>query len=164
MKINKIIFCSILLLSGCSSINQANPAGNTNTSQNITQGWKKFEVSNTKNKFTFYIPPDFNEEMVQGEDSIVKSYKNSTTSISLDYGSYSDPLDSYKTMPEYQETNTTISGKSAKIISSKKDDKYISAVNFPEISTGLKLTIYIESSDANIKDTGKKIFESISFQ
>lgn len=163
MKIKALIFCSIFLISGCNTTVPTNSPDNTNNSQLITNGWKKFEVSNTTSNFSFYLPNDFAEVPVQGEDSLVKQYKNSTSNINLDFGGYSDPLDSYKSMAEYQESNTTISGKAAKIISYKNNDLYISAVNFPEVTSGLKLTISINSSDKDIKDNAKKIFESISF-
>ena len=163
MKIKALIFCSMFLIAGCTSTVSVNSPNNTNNSQPINNGWKKFEVSNTTSKFSFYLPSDFAEVAVQGEDSLVKQYKNANSNINLDFGGYSDPLDSYKSMAEYQEINTTISGKIAKIISYKNNDEYISAVNFPEITNGLKLTISINSSDKNIKDTAKKIFESISF-
>lgn len=160
MKTKIIIFFSICLFSACSKLVQNITNSNTTGTKLVMNNWKKFEVLGNNNKFSFYITPDFTEVPVQGEDSIVKRYENTKSFISLDYGVYSEPLDSYKNMAEYEESNAS---KAAKIISYKNEGKYISAITFPQINNSLKLTVYIESSEKEIKNTVKKIFESINF-
>ncbi|HEC64842.1 MAG TPA: hypothetical protein ENI23_06095 [bacterium] len=67
-------------------------------------------------KFTLYAPPDWKYLQKQGIDSYVGEIKNSTSSISFDYGWYSNPLDSYNDDPYYSVTHEKIDGYEAKII------------------------------------------------
>ena len=137
----------------------------------------EWRVVDAKGRFSFSLPPDMEEQTVQGKDSYVGEYRSSNIQFSFDYGWYSDPLehDYFPTQPEYQEANVAIGGKSAKIVTfhraaTDSGFPYVAAVYFPDVldgqtSVGMKtrLTMWADCKGQSEQEIAKKIFQSIRF-
>lgn len=136
--------------------------------QDIPKGWVKIDLAS----FSFYAPPDIRNQKVRGIDSAVWQFRNRNMTLNLDYGMYSDNLESYKDESEYHAEWVRIDGKSAKVVTlrnstdaSNKNRKYAAGVYFPEVSgPTTKLTVWAECVDVATRDSAKNIFFSIRFK
>jgi hypothetical protein len=119
-------------------------------------------------KFTFFIPPDMEEQEIQGIDSFVGEYRSNRMRLRFDYGLYSDPLN-YSGESDYQELVTTIGGERAKVVAfvggpSAPGFEYVAAVHFPDLGDGrARLTLWVESASPEEQEEAKKVFHTISF-
>ena len=120
--------------------------------------------------FSFYAPPDMKNQNVRGIDSAVWQFRNSSMTLDLDYGMYSNDLKSYADQPEYQAWWILIDGKEAKVATLRMDDdrgrKYVAAVHFPDVSGrgGTRLTAWARCRDRATQQSAKNIFLSIKLQ
>lgn len=113
--------------------------------------------------FTFRAPADMRKQDVQGIDSCVGLYKNTTLALNYDYGGYSDPL-LYSTKPDYQETPVLIDGQSGQLIKFRKEAGFVVAVHFPSLGDGVKLTAWVDCQDASAADTARLLISTIDFK
>src|SRR5262245_23465567 len=86
----------------------------------IPNGWKRLELDD----FSFYIPPDLEDQKARGIDSAVWEFRNHAMSLSIDYGMYSNDLEFYKDQPDYHAEWLRIDGKKAKVATLRMSDKY----------------------------------------
>lgn len=146
-----------LLLSACPA-----PSG-PNSPPAVMQpaDWQKIDV---EQKFSLSLPPDFASQPVQGTDSLVRSFKSATATLNADYGGYSDPLIEYASKAGYREQSLTIDGRTARMISFKDQGMASAGVYFAEVGPpGVKLTLFIQGSDAQLLQTAERIFRSVDF-
>ena len=162
----KALFCLLLCAglmgcSGASAIPTPSPQASVAPAA-IPSNWQKIDI---EQKFSFYLPPEFKEVKVQGEDSLVRQYKSETANLNLDYGGFSDPLTGYADKPGYKEQTLTIDGYAAKSISYGTAGAYVAAVHFAQAGPpkGVKLTVWIEGTQ-NLAELGRQIFKTIDFK
>ncbi len=139
----------------------------------IPRNWKKVELGH----FSFSIPPDMRDEEVKGIDSAVWQYRSGGMMLMIDYGMYSNSIESYKGQPDYREEWFLIGGRRAKICTFQLDEShmnteedrnfpFISAAYFPEVGEGsaAKLSMWVSANGAVEQESAKKIFQSVEFK
>jgi hypothetical protein len=142
-------------------------------SAGVPRNWKTVELSD----FSFSLPPDMRDEEVKGIDSAVWQYRNDGMILTIDYGMYSNSLESYKSQPGHHEEWFLIGGKRAKICTFQLDESFmntaedrdfsfISAAYFPEVreSSVAKLSIWVNAKGTGEQEAAKKIFQSVEFK
>ena len=138
------------------------------TSQ-IPSDWVKTDVD----FFSFYAPPDMRNKNAGGTDSAFWEFRNRAMTLRVDYGMYSDNLESYSDRAEYHGEWIRIDGKNAKVVTLRtndaegpdKDRKYATAVYFPQtVGSATKLIIWAHCVDVATRDSARKIFLSIRFK
>lgn len=156
----------LLLCLGLGACAAQTPSPQATASASAPAGMQRIDVKEGDSvKFSFNLPAEFKEQQVQGEDSLVKSYKSETATLNLDYGGYSDPLTGYNQRSVYTERTTTIDKKQAKIISFYDQGQASAGVYFSDVGpqAGTKLTMFIQGSDKNLVEVAEKIFSSVDF-
>ena len=127
----------------------------------VPPDWKKIDLRD----FSFAIPPDLKERDVRGIDSEVWEYRSRDLRLAIDYGMYSDDLDSYSDRPEYKAEWVSIDSKKAKVVTYRSGKSYVAAVYFPGLwGSDTKLGFSVESKSAAEQELSKKIFQSIRFR
>ena len=144
------------------------PVALSSSSAQVPKEWKKIDLTS----FSFYAPPDLRDQKVRGIDSSVWEFRNRTMTLRLDYGMYSDSLESYSNQADYQIEWVRIDEKPAKIVTLRlnagvgrdKGRTYAAAVYFPGASGETKLSFLACCIDAATRDSAKKVFLSIRFK
>jgi hypothetical protein len=127
----------------------------------VPRGWKKIELRD----FSLEIPPGMKKRDVRGIDSEVWEYRSRDLRLAIDYGMYSNDLESYADRPEYKAEWISIDGKEAKVATYRSGKDYVAAVYFPGLwGSDTKLGFSVESKSATGQELSKKIFQSIRFR
>ena len=137
----------------------------------VPSNWKEIDLGH----FLFYIPPDMKPESVQGFDSDVWQYSNSSIILNIDWGQYPGAFKPYRGRPEYKEEWIEINGKTAHFWSYHYSEEYITAaigdkrynatICFADTGIGeQKLTLRAYCKTNSDQQTAKIIFQSIRFK
>ncbi len=116
--------------------------------------------------YSFDAPPDVTEETGQGIDSCVNRWTAGTCVYWGDYGAFSSDLSEYQTLPGYRESQRSIDGRSAKVITAGSESRFIAAAQFPEVggdSPGIRLTVSAECKDEAGQQEALAAWGSIRF-
>src|SRR5262249_8157629 len=133
--------------------------------------WKKIDLDH----FSFYLPPDMKPDSVQGDDSIVWQYSNSSIRLTIDWGQYPGGFEPYRNEPEYKEEWIKIDGKTAHSWSFRlsedntvaviDDKRYDATICFVDTGIeGMKLTLWAGCKTKSDQETAKIIFQTIRFK
>ena len=132
--------------------------------QTIRTGLKRIDAT----YFTFDIPVEMVKTQVKGIDSHVGQYESSQIRLGFDYGSYADPLEYDKRLPQYQASEVKVDGRKARIVSFYQAEGWFTAIHFPKAGPALgeqtKLTMHASCKTAKELHVARNIFTSIRFQ
>jgi len=134
----------------------------------MAQGkWKQVELP----FISFSVPPDVEEEKVQGRDSAVWKFSNQSLILTLDLGMYSGKPASDKEEDCYSERSTVVNGKKASLVTfvfANQNDagfRYVTAAYFRKIgSEGNKLSFVVLGKTPGETLIAEKIIRSIVFK
>ena len=172
MKTKGIVLFMLLALVGCKGSDQATTTkGSETRPAEIARGWKRIDAGAA---FSFWIPPEMEQQRATGIDSLVGEYRSTTMRITFDYGRYSNPLANYFSNPGCEDETTSISGKDGRIVECKRaksdsDPSYLTAIHFSNVheaagEESIKLTMEVEFNQEGDQETARKILESIVFK
>jgi len=83
-----------------------------------------------------------------------------------DYGGFSSDLREYKEAMQYEETQESIDGRAAKVVTAVSDEFLIAAVHFPRVereAEGIRLTVSANCQDGLGQQDALRIFRTITF-
>jgi hypothetical protein len=114
-------------------------------------------------------------ERVQGIDSAVWRYSNSSIQLDIDWGMYPGGFEPYRDQPEYKEERIKVDGKTAHFWSFRfgeehtaaalGDKRYGAAICFADKETkAMNLTFWATCKTKNDQETAKMIFRTIKFK
>jgi hypothetical protein len=141
----------------------------------VPQDWKHIDANG---KFTFFVPPDMEEEVVQGTDSYVGQYRSTNVRLYFDYGWWPGNLcDARYTAqkPQHRDAATQIGGQPARLVTFYEPDPkmdhafpHIAVVCFADLGTEgpgqtITLTMWANGQGRAEQQTAAKIFRSIKF-
>lgn len=133
--------------------------------------WKEIDLGH----FLFHLPPDMKPQSVQGIDSTVWQYSNSSIRLTLDWGQYPGGFEPYRDQPEYKEEWIKVNGKTAHFWSFRlsedntaaalDDKRYDATICFADTETKrMNLTFWAGCKTKSDQETAKMIFQSIRFK
>jgi hypothetical protein len=146
-----------------STLPQTNAPGACAALFAIPEGWTEIQAGDT---LSFLLPSGFVEQSVQPIDSLIGEYRSSDSRVFFDYGSYSDPLESYSSQNNYREERLGIRCRAAKVVrfeNPSQDQPYVIAVHFSGLGTTgtTRLTFWIDSKTETEREEGLRIIQSI---
>lgn len=133
--------------------------------------WKEIDLGH----FLFHLPPDMKPQEVQGIDSTVWEYGNSSITLTIDWGQYPGAFEPYRDRPEYKEEWIKVGDKAAHFWSYRDSEEYITTTLGDKrynaticfADTGIaeqKLTLGAYCKTKSDQVTAKMIFQSIRFK
>jgi hypothetical protein len=145
------------------------PAAATSRPAGVAADWVPVDASG---QFSFWLPPDMQDQKAKGIDSLVLKFKSEALELSLDLGMFSDPLDK-----DWGSTTTvsavTVGGKKAKLVvcddpNAKPTGTFWLGIHFPKLTDEVnsrypKLTVVIRCKDAKGLQVAKDIIQTITF-
>lgn len=153
-------FCLVLLACGGSD----DDTGDASGAVTVGADWVRVHASCG---YSFDAPPHVHEAPVQGIDSCVNRWNVGTCVYHGDYGAFSSDLSEYRELPEYRESQRSIDGRSAKLVTARSESGFIAAAQFPEVGrgpVGTRLTVWATCEDASGQQEALAAWGSIQFE
>jgi len=121
--------------------------------------------------FRMSVPAGLYEKRIQPIDSYIRIFTNSTMTLQLDFGWYSDRLrrPGLQDRPDYQEEHLVIDGRQAFIVRAPNHEKEgqlknLIAMHIPDVGDGNnRLTIHCYCVTTNHFQIAERIFRSVQF-
>jgi hypothetical protein len=113
--------------------------------------------------YSFDAPPDATEDPAQGIDSCVNRWNVGTCVYWGDYGAFSSDLSEYEELPDYRESQRSIAGRSAKLVTARSESGFIAAAQFSEVGGGARLTVWATCADESGQQEALAAWGSIRF-
>lgn len=116
--------------------------------------------------YAFRAPPELMMQALQGTDSCVNGWATGNCVYLGDYGGFSSDLREYEEAMQYQETQESIDGRAAKVVTAVSDEFLIAAVYFPRVqreTEGIRLTVSANCQDGPGQQDALRIFRTITF-
>jgi hypothetical protein len=169
-----ILLIIVMLTAGCQPY--LSPVGLTQPTSPLPTppvGWREVGLPG---KFTFFIPPDMQEEAVQGIDSEIGSYIGDGLNLRFDYGFYSGPT-ICSGQAECQEEWFDIDGMRTRVVTFRNGEtsseyNYFAGVHFADVKLQQKpssqqmpvtLSVYAWCKGPKQQALAKQIFQTIDF-
>ena len=149
---------SVVLLA-CAEDEQTPPE---TSSPSEPSGWVRVESACG---YGFHAPADLMKRTVAGIDSCVDQWASASCVYSGDYGAFSSPLTEFEDSPGYAQTQESIDGREAKLVTAVSDDRFVAGVNFPQVHQGsdIRLTLVGMCEDEAGQDDAVRVLKSITF-
>jgi hypothetical protein len=117
--------------------------------------------------YSLMAPPDVMAYAAAGTDSCIDEWVASGCMHVADYGWYSSDLSEYAGQEQYEETRTTIDGRSARLLTvTTPEQDLVAAVHFPGVDSSgfIKLTVWAGCDDAAAQQNALLSFQTITFE
>ena len=129
----------------------------------VPTDWVPFQASCG---YAFRAPPELMMQALQGTDSCVDGWATGNCVYHGDYGGFSSDLREYQEALQYEETQESIDGHAAKVVTAVSDEFLIAAVSFPRVdqeNERIRLTIAANCQDGPGQQDALRIFRTITF-
>lgn len=125
--------------------------------------WKEIKVESAGLRLR--IPEKLEEVGTTGIDSPVTKLEGPSITVTVDAGTYSDPLTSYADRPEHHLSHETIGGRPARVVSFRLDDHdaLFAGAHFEASGGSDEATVSVIAQPESGADVALEVVRSVEF-